>query len=64
MGYWCSTLFGLNINSVVSSLLPDIKYSLYVADLAIYYSSSHMPYIVRELQQSLNRLCRWGDENV
>ena len=36
---------------------------LYVDDLAIYYSSSHMPSIERKLQQSLNRLGRWCDEN-
>ena len=39
------TLFSLKINSIVSCLLPDIKCSLYVDDLAIYYSSSHMPSI-------------------
>ena len=32
-------------------------------DLAIYYSSSHMPYIERRLLQSLNRLGRWCDDN-
>ena len=57
------TLFSLKINSTVSCLLPDIKCSLYVDDLAIYYSSSHMPSIERKLQQSLNRLGRWCDEN-
>ena len=57
------TLFSLKINSIVSCLLPDIKCSLYVDDLAIYYSSSQMPSIERKLQQSLNRLGRWCDEN-
>ena len=57
------TLFSLRINSIVSCLLSDIKYSLYVDDLAIYYSSSHMPSIERKLQQSLNRLGCWCDEN-
>ena len=57
------TLFSLKINSIVSCLLPDIKCSLYVDDLAIDYSSSHMPSIERKLQQSLNRLGRWCDEN-
>ena len=52
------TLFSLKINSIVSYLLPDIKCSLYVDDLAIYYSCSHMPSIERKLQQSLNRLGR------
>ena len=33
--------------SIVSCLLCDIKCSLYVDDLAIYYSSSHMPSIER-----------------
>ena len=45
------TLFSLKINNIVSCLLPDIKCSLYVDDLAIYYSSSHMLYIERKLQQ-------------
>ena len=57
------TLFSPKINSIVSCLLPDIKCSLYVDDLAIYYSSRHMPYIERKLQQSLNRLGRWCAEN-
>ena len=57
------TVFSLKINSIVSCLLPDIKYSLYVDDLAIYYSSSHMPSFERKLQQSLNSLGRWCDEN-
>ena len=39
------TLFRLKINSIVSCLLPDIKCSLYIDDLAIYYSFSHMPSI-------------------
>ena len=43
--------------------MPDIKCSLYVDDLAIYYSSSHMTSIERKLQQSLNRLGHWCDEN-
>ena len=57
------TLFGLKINSSVSCILPDIKCSFYVYDLAISYSSSHMPSIERKLQHFLNRLCRWCDEN-
>ena len=48
---------------IVSCLLPDIKCSLYVDDLAFYYSSSHMPSIERKLQQSLKILGRWCDEN-
>ena len=56
------TLFTLKINSIISCLLPDIKCSLYVDDLAIYYNSGHMPSIERKLQQSLNRLGRWCDE--
>ena len=31
--------------------------------LFIYYSSSHMPSIEKKLQQSLNRLGRWCDDN-
>ena len=43
------TLFGLKINSIISCLLPDIKCFFYVDDLAIYYSSSHIPSIERKL---------------
>ncbi len=57
------TLFSLKINSIVSCLMPDVLCSLYVDDLAIYYSSSHMPSIERKLQQSLNRLSIWCDMN-
>ena len=57
------TLFSLNINIIVSCLLPDIKCSLYVHDLAIYYSSSHIPSFERKLHQSLNRLGSWCDKN-
>ena len=39
------TLFGLKINSIIFCLLPDIKCSLYVGDLAIYYSSNHKHYV-------------------
>ena len=57
------TVFSRKINNIVSCLLPDIKRPLYVDDLTIYYSSSHMPFIEIKLQQSLNRLGRWCDEN-
>ena len=57
------TLFGFKINSISSCLFPDIKCSLYVDDLAIYYSSSHMPSMERKLQQFINRLGCWCDEN-
>ena len=56
-------LFSLNINSIVSCLLPGIKCSLYVNDLAIYYSSSHMPSIESKCYNNLYRLGRWCDEN-
>ena len=57
------TLFSLKIYNIVSCLLPDIQCSLYVDDLAIYSSSSHMPSIERKLQHSLNRLGQWCDDN-
>ena len=43
-------LFSLKINIIVSCLLPDIKCSLYVDDLAIYYSSSHMSTISQQIR--------------
>ena len=48
---------------MVSCLLADINCSLYVDDLAIYYSSNHMSSIKIKLQQYLIRLRRWCDEN-
>ena len=57
------TLFSLKINSIVSCLHRDIECSLFVDDLAIYYSARHMVSIERKLQQCLNKLQEWCDKN-
>ena len=57
------TLFSLKINSIVSCLHRDVECSLFVDDLAIYYSSRHMVSIERKLQQCLNKLQEWCDKN-
>ena len=49
------TLFSLKINSIVSCLHRDVECSLFVDDLAIYYSSRHMVSIERKLQQYVER---------
>ena len=57
------TLFSLKINSLVMSLQRHVQCSLYVDDLCIYYSSSHMPAIERKLQHCINSLQVWCDQN-
>ena len=57
------TLFSLKINSLVMSLQRHVQCSLYVDDLCIYYSSSHIPAIERKLQHCINSLQVWCDQN-
>lgn len=57
------TLFGLKINSIVKCISPGIDGSLYVDDFLICYRSKNMNTIERQLQQCLNRIQTWSDEN-
>ena len=57
------TLFSLKINNIVDCLQSGVKCFLYVDDFLICYSSCSMPIIERCLQQCLNRLKNWSDEN-
>ena len=57
------TLFSLKINSLVMSLQRHVQCYLYVDDLCMYYSSSHMPAIERKLQHCINSLQVWCDQN-
>ena len=57
------TLFLLKINSITKAITPNIDKSLFVDDFAIIYSSPNMTTIEKKLQESLNRLERWADEN-
>ena len=53
------TLFTVAINGVLNSIPEEIRKSLYVDDLCIWYSSRHMPSIERKLQLALNRILEW-----
>jgi hypothetical protein len=51
------------INSVVSSIGPNVSISLYVDDVAISYASKSTDTIERRLQLTINRLSRWASQN-
>jgi len=57
------TLFSIKINSIVQCLRAGTDASLYVDDFQISYSSQNMNIIERQLQQCVNRLQVWADEN-
>jgi len=56
-------LFILKINSIVQSLPPNIRCSLYVDDFLICYRSRSINLVERQLQRCLNGLQSWADEN-
>ena len=53
------TLFAIAINGIVNNLPVDVHSALYVDDLVIYYSSSHLPSLERKLQLAINRITSW-----
>ena len=53
------TLFALAINDIVSQVSGDVCKSLYVDDLAIYYSSANINTIQRKLQIAINKIHQW-----
>ena len=57
------TLFSLKINSIVSCLTTGVKCSLYVDDFLACCRSRQMRTIERQLQQCLNNLQTWCNEN-
>ena len=57
------TLFSIKINSIVKCLSPGIACSLYVDDFLISYRGQHMYSIERQMQQCLNKLQTWSDQN-
>ena len=57
------TLFGIKINNIVKCLNPGVDCSLYVDDFLICYRSKNMHTIERQLQQCLNKLQVWSNEN-
>ena len=58
------TLFALKMNSIVSTLSPDVECSLYVDDFLICYRSKYVHIIERHLQRCLNKLQEWADTNA
>ena len=57
------TLFSVKINNIVRSICPGVECFLYVDDFCICYRSKHMHTIERQLQQVLNNLNKWSNEN-
>ena len=53
------TLFGIAINGTIADLPTDIQKSLFVDDLAIYFSSSSFTAIERKLQMAINKISKW-----
>ena len=57
------TLFSIKINNIVKNLNPGVDCSLYVDDFVICYRSKHIHTIERQLQQCLNKIQKWTNEN-
>ena len=57
------TLFALKINGIVNCINPGTDCSLFVDDFSACCRSKQIRSIKRQLQQCLNRLQTWADEN-
>ena len=57
------TLFSIKINSIVKRLPFGMQCSLYVDDFVISYSSPYLNTAERSVQQCLNSLQQWSNEN-
>ena len=57
------TLFSVRINSIVKAICPGVHCSLYVDDFVTCFRSRNMNIIERQLQQCLNKLQTWSEEN-
>ena len=57
------TLFIIAINNIIEDIPGDVSKSLYVDDLAIYYSSNNIATIERKLQLSINKIHTWTHNN-
>ena len=57
------TLFSVKINNIIKSVNNEVECFLYVDDFSICYRSKHMHTIERQLQQVLNILQKWLNEN-
>ena len=50
------TLDGIAINGIVQDIQPEVNRSLFVDDLAIYFSSSSIQTVQRQLQIAINKI--------
>ena len=57
------TLLSVKINSIVKAICPGVDCSFYVDDFVICFRSRNMDIIERQLQQCLNKLQKWSNEN-
>jgi hypothetical protein len=57
------TLFAISIDGLVNAVGPSVTTSLYVDDVAIYFSSRSMGTMERKLQGATYRLSRCAREN-
>ena len=57
------TLFALKINGIVNCINPGTESSLFVDDFSACCRSKQIRSIERQLQQCLNKLQTWADEN-
>ena len=57
------TLFSVKINSIIKAICPGVDCSRYVDDFVICFRSRNMNIIERQLQQFLNKLQTWSEEN-
>jgi hypothetical protein len=57
------TLFSIKINDIVKCVQPGVECSLYVDDFLISHSAKNIHTAERQLQQCLNKLQNWCDEN-
>ena len=58
-----NTLFNIKINNIVNCLDNKTKKSLFVDDFGICFRSKHMRTIERHLQQCINRIENWANDN-
>ena len=56
------TLFGIAINGIVQEIQPEVQKSLFVDDLAIYFSSSSITTVVRQVQLAVNKIVHFTNQ--
>ena len=56
-------LFKVQINDLAQEIPNDIKFSLYVDDLLIYFEGNYLPTMERRIQNAIDRISRWAEEH-